>query len=282
MRKFLLSTFLFCFGATSLMAQLNTCKPDPKYKDSLFGVFPRPYDPIASPKGGIDKSACIGKPFQYVFTGVVPDTLEVSFFGQKIKVKIDSLVLDKKNPSTIVGLPKGISWNTPAKGGALLPKTQDCVVIFGTADNTNKVGDYDMKITMKAYFQTFIGPTTYDVSFPDPNLSPGKYTLKLEAATAKTCYAVGNEDQYLNVDKMAIFPNPTSDVSKIVFSAKEEDRFEFVVTDVNGRIYQRQNINVAAGWNEIPLDASNLANGVYFYYLGNQKGKIVEKLTVNR
>jgi hypothetical protein len=129
---------------------------------------------------------------------------------------------------------------------------------------------------------TFLGPLTYNLSFPDANLAPGKYTIKLEAATAKTCYVVGNEDQYLNVDKLAIFPNPTSDVSKIVFSAKEEDRFEFVVTDVNGRVYQRQNINVAAGWNEIPLDASNLANGVYFYYLGNQKGKIVEKLTVNR
>jgi hypothetical protein len=248
----------------------------------LFGVFPRPYDPVTYPTGGIDKSACIGKPFQYVFTGVVPDSLEVNVLGSKLKVKIDSLSLDKKNASTITGLPKGMSWNTPAKNGTFLPKSQNCVVVFGTADNTNKVGDYEMKINMVAYIVTFLGPLTYNLSFPDANLAPGKYTIKLEAATAKTCYVVGNEDQYLNVDKLAIFPNPTSDVSKIVFSAKEEDRFEFVVTDVNGRVYQRQNINVAAGWNEIPLDASNLANGVYFYYLGNQKGKIVEKLTVNR
>ncbi len=282
MKRLLLSTLLFCFGVTALMAQLGSCKPDPKYKDSLFGVFPRPYDPVSSPKGGIDKSACIGKPYQFVFTGVVPDTLTVNQFGSTFKLKVDSLKIDKADPTAVEGLPKGLNWDCGTPNCLFKPKNQNCVVIFGTATNANAPKDYDLKIKMKAYLQSFLGPITYDISFPDPSLFPGKYTLKLEPNTSKTCYVVGNEDQYINVDKVNIFPNPATDVAKITFSAQNADRFDFILTDLNGRVFRQEKRNVAAGWNEFNLDCSNLADGMYIYYIGNEKGKIANRLMIGQ
>ena len=282
MRKLLLFSFALIMFAFDANAQLNTCVPDPIYKDSTFGVFPRPYDPVASPKGGINKSACIGKPYKFVFTGVVPDSLSINALGTKIKVKIDSLILDKKDAGTIVGLPKGITWDCGGGKCKLLPKTQNCVVLYGKVDNAVKPGDFEMKIKMKAYFQTFLGPTTYDVTFPDATLSPGTYILKVEANTSQTCFVVGNEDQYLNVDKINAFPNPTFSDAKIVFSAKEADNFEFLVTDMSGKIVRKEALRVTEGWNEIQFNGATLPEGVYIYYLGNAKGKIANRLTITK
>ena len=52
----------------SVMAQTPACIPNPLYKDSSSGVYPLPYDATLNPKGGIDKPACIGKPYEYVLT----------------------------------------------------------------------------------------------------------------------------------------------------------------------------------------------------------------------
>jgi hypothetical protein len=282
MRKSLLimlSLVAFSFVAT---AQLNSCVPNPQYKDSLFGVFPKPYDPIVNPKGGINQSACIGKPFKFVFTGIIPDTLAVPLFGQLVKLKVDSLVLDKKDLKTIEGLPSGLKWDCSGGKCKFLPKSQSCIVIYGTADNTNAAKDYELKIKIKAYFQTFLGPTVYDLTFPDANLAPGKYILKLEPNASKTCYAVGNEDQYLNVDKIVAFPNPTLSDAKITFSAKESDDFDFLVTDMNGRIVQRKSVKVTEGWNEILFNGGSLPEGVYIYSLGNAKGKISNRIVIER
>ena len=106
---FLATCFLF---SNTIKSQTNSCVPDLKYKDSLFGVYPRPYEPIIYPNGGINKSACIGKPYNFVFTTVVPDSLIVPVLG---KVKIDSIILDKKNLNTVMGLPIGLTWDSGNK-----------------------------------------------------------------------------------------------------------------------------------------------------------------------
>ncbi len=280
MRKLLLFSFALFLLALDANAQLNSCVPNPLYKDSLFGVFPRPYDPVTYPQGGIDKSACIGKPYKFVFTGVVPDSILVTQLG--IKIKIDSLVLDRKDAATITGLPKGFNWDCGNKKYTFLPKSQNCVVIYGTANNTNTPGNYEMKIKMKAYLQTIFGTTTYDISFPDAQLAPGNYTIKLEDNASKTCFVVGNEDQYLNVDKINAFPNPTTGDAKIVFSAKEADNFDFLVTDTAGKIIRKEKIQVVAGWNEIEFNGSSFPEGIYIYYLGNEKGKVSNRLTISK
>jgi hypothetical protein len=281
MRKLLLFSFALFLFAIDANAQLNSCVPDPLYKDSLFGVFPRPYDPVAYPNGGINKSACIGKPYKFVFTGIIPDSLAVNLFGSQVKLKIDSLTLDKKDATTITGLPKGMNWDCGNKKYTFLPKSQNCVVVYGTATTANTPGNYEMKIKMKAYVQTLFGPTSQDVEFPG-SLAPGTYTIKLEANNSPTCFVVGNEDQYLNVDKINAFPNPTTSDAKIIFSAKEADNFDFLVTDMSGKIIRKEKINVAAGWNEIQFNGSTLPEGIYIYYLGNEKGKIANRLTISK
>ena len=280
MRKLLLFFFALILFSFDTNAQLSSCVPDPLYKDSTFGVFPRPYDADTYPNGGIKQSACIGKPYKFVFTGVVPDSFYVAQL--QTTVKIDSLVLDKKDATTITGMPKGFSWDCGGGKCKLLPKTQNCVVIYGTANATNAPGDYDMKIKMIAYLKTVFGTIPYTITFPDATLAPGKYTVKLEANSSKTCLVVGNEDQYLNVDKINAFPNPTFSDAKIVFSAKEADNFDFLITDMSGKIIRREAIKVTEGWNEIKFDGSALPEGIYIYYLGNAKGKIANRLTISK
>jgi Secretion system C-terminal sorting domain len=281
MRKLLLFATALCFFSTFSYAQLNQCVPDPIYKDSTFGVYPKPKS-ANNPNGGINKSACIGKPFQFSLTGVVPDSLEVTFFGAKVELKLDSIVLDKKNPKTVQGLPSGIAWDCNGGNCKFLPKTQRCIVMYGTADNTNTAKDYPLKITLKAYVQTFLGPQAVDVNYPDANLAPGEYTLKLEPNASKTCFAVGNEDQLDNVDKINFYPNPTNSDAVISFSAKEADNYTFMVTDMSGKMVQTRPINVTEGWNEVLFDGATLPTGMYIYYIGNEKGRVANRFTITR
>jgi hypothetical protein len=52
---------------------------------------------------------------------------------------------------------------------------------------------------------------------------------------------------------------------------------ELKIFDLNGRIVYRQLLDLVKGRNELELDLSALAAGVYFYQLGDMKGKLIKQ-----
>ncbi|MGB5026097.1 MAG: hypothetical protein WBO44_12155, partial [Saprospiraceae bacterium] len=73
----ILNFFIVC------SVQSQNCLPDSIYRDSSAGVYPKPVSPT-NPNGGITKKACINKPYEFVFTVVVPDTVLVPAFPSPI------------------------------------------------------------------------------------------------------------------------------------------------------------------------------------------------------
>ncbi|MCP3930647.1 MAG: hypothetical protein GY705_16275, partial [Bacteroidetes bacterium] len=51
-----------------------TCEPDTTIFNAATGVYPLPYDPVESPNGGIDVSACLDQYYEYTFTVLNTDT----------------------------------------------------------------------------------------------------------------------------------------------------------------------------------------------------------------
>lgn len=271
--------FLMLLSAVCQQLLFAQCTPNQAIKDSTFGVYPKPYDKAVYPNGGIDKSACIGKPYKYQLTAKVPDSIPVAQLGG-IKIPLDSIKVAKTG--AVTGLPQGMSYacNPP---NCVFPKNSlGCLYMYGTATSANAAGDYDLKIEMTAYLNTIIGAFPQKVTFPDATIAPGKYTLKLEGTNSTTCFVTDVNDKSENILHIAASPNPTNDMTIISFFALENDAFDFVVTNAAGQIVHKRKVAVQSGINTLTFEAGNLAEGMYIYYLGNNKGKAVNRLIINR
>lgn len=276
MKKVILLMMFGCFLSQLASAQ---CVPDPIYKDSTFGVYPRPYDPVAFPSGGIKQSACIGKPYKFVFTVKVPDSVAVPQLGG-LKLKLDSIKLDKKKAGTVTGLPVGISYDCNTPNCTFAAKTSGCTYLYGVAANSNTAGDYEIGIKLTAYFSTFLGPITYELNAKD--LATGKYILKLEPNNASSCFVSSIKDQNENISFINAKPNPATDFTTISFYAQEDENLDFIVADMSGKVVYKENRAAQHGINTLDLNTSNLTEGVYIYYLNSKQGRIANRLVISK
>jgi len=64
-----------------------------------------------------------------------------------------------------------------------------------------------------------------------------------------------------------VFPNPVAEDLTVRFSLPKDGEFEITVTDAVGKVNLIKEGTGVAGYNELILDASNLASGVYFIRL---------------
>jgi hypothetical protein len=276
MKKILLLTMLGCFLSQLVSAQ---CTPDAIYKDSTFGVYPRPFEPTIFPNGGIKQSACIGKPYKFVFTVKVPDSVAVPQLGGT-KLKLDSIKLDKKKTTTVTGLPVGISYDCNTPNCTFASKTMGCTYLYGTATAANTAGDFEIGIRLTAYFSTFLGPLVFELNAKD--LAAGKYILKLEPNTSTSCFVSSIKDQHENISFINAMPNPATDFATISFYAQENESLDFVVADMNGRVVYKETRDAQHGINTLDLNTSALSEGVYVYYLSSKRGKITNRLVISK
>ena len=80
----------FICAISTVQVQAQACQPDARYRDSTVGVYPSPVT-ASNPNGGINKAACIGKPYSFVFTVKISDTITVPLVG---KIPLDSLTME--------------------------------------------------------------------------------------------------------------------------------------------------------------------------------------------
>jgi hypothetical protein len=269
MRKMILF-FLGCSFISALNAQTPVCVPDAKYKDSTGYVYPLPFDATLNPKGGIDKPACIGKPYDFVFTLRVPDT--VALLGSKLR--LDSILV---HPTTgISGLPAGITYACNPGNCLFKKNTLGCVILRGTTNAP--AATYKLNFTLKAYVELF---GSVDVTYPNASIAPGEYNLRVLAATDVACRSSSTFD-LTEVASMSAAPNPAALSTLIKIDAAESGNYQFEVTNLVGQSVFTTPLSIQRGINALELNTEDMPNGVYIYTLSKGNKKLSEKLIVNK
>jgi len=270
MKQLFTLVFLLLGFASSLWAQ-EACVADTTFQDSL-GVFPLPFDEEASPDAGITEAACINKPYEFVFTIAVGDSID---FGTS-RLPIDSIIL---NPDTaIANLPAGIDYvcNPP---DCIFRKDQlGCIALTGTAEASNASGEYNLAITGNV----FSGPLPFELTFPDEAIAPGEYILTLNEEDSPDCAVVNTENVLSEKVRMQLQPNPVRGFAQILISVPTTQRYQFQIFDVLGKLVQERNVQLFKGENRLDFDASNLSNGVYFYALNNGRTLAAKRMIVSK
>jgi hypothetical protein len=269
----LLFVAIICaFG--SIQANAQACTPNPLYRDSTVGVYPSPVT-AANPNGGINKVACIGKPYSFVFTVKISDTITVPAIG---KIPLDSLTM--ATTGAIEGMPAGLSYACSPANCIFRKNTSGCIVIQGTPTTANAVRLYPLKITGKAFSSaiSFLFPNGYTATFPG-DLFPGSYELKLLANNDPGCVSATNDLK--EVSNFTAFPNPTNGKTIITIESSVSDKFEFSLTNMMGQRLETRTLNVQVGTSAFEFDASQLPNGIYMYALSKGSRVVSNKLIVN-
>lgn len=115
-------------------------------------------------------------------------------------------------------------------------------------------------------------------SYTDINPAKGinYYRLKMTDANGKITYSsiVSLINATKGIDVMNIAPNPIVNGSfNLKASAAEKMQLELVITDMQGRILQKQSVGMIAGFNSIPVNVRNLAAGTYQVFGNTADGR---------
>lgn len=261
------TTFFLAFAmlcVIHLKAQTPACTPNAIYKDSSAGVYPLPHDNTTNPKGGISIPACIGKPYNFVFT---IKTDSITYFGTKFA--IDSITL--QTTGAIAGLPAGLTYACNPPRCAFLPKVLGCAVLTGTVKDTVAVKGYSLIITGKAYIAILGGGITQ--TFPS-NTFPGDYTVNVLAKSNPLCFNAGTNDLNNAVTYLSTSPNPVYDNLFVNTNIATSGNYESIVTDIAGKVIFSEKVNLNVGENNWRINTNNFNSGLYFLNIA-QNGKIL-------
>jgi hypothetical protein len=133
------------------------------------------------------------------------------------------------------------------------------------------------------------GWTLNGLAIPEANTNEisvgevGFYTVTVTDANGCTATAsfdvqvVGLADHGL-MDAIAIYPNPSYGYSTLSIQLLEEQQVNLLILDLQGKIQFQQNYSFKSGKNEVLLDLSALADGVYFIQLENSNFKHTKRL----
>ncbi len=116
--------------------------------------------------------------------------------------------------------------------------------------------------------------------------SKGKYKVKV--TTADGCSTFSDPVDYFNsaitdmngLQSFTIFPNPANSIVSLEFVSTIKQAAQLSIIDINGKIIMSQNINASTNKNNITLDLSNYAKGIYLVKLQTNNGQQIQRLTV--
>jgi hypothetical protein len=270
--KRLLTLFCLSLFVVGAHAQVRTCTPNPAIPDTLFGVFPLPYDPATSPNGGIRDTACLNKPYEFVFTAVVGATIKVG----TIAFPLDSVRL----PVTggVGNLPTGLTYNCNPGNCVFKSNTKGCVVIFGTVTDPAKIGDYNLTISAQAFVNS--SPQPLSIVFPSPLIAAGTYVLSVRPQNFSNCKVASDEDVLETLISLKNVPNPFTGSTEFIVSSQVSEDVTLTVRDLFGRTLHTMQVPLLEGVNSIHFDGAGLPNGYYIYSLSNERGSVSSKLMI--
>ncbi|MES2773176.1 MAG: T9SS type A sorting domain-containing protein [Bacteroidota bacterium] len=122
-------------------------------------------------------------------------------------------------------------------------------------------------VASKATNGNSTNPVSYAFSDAKPFTAGTYYRLKQidvdgKKTFSKVILVKGNNP--VKVQFEYVYPNPASKVINMVISTPSAEAINIIVSDMSGKIMMKQNITLASGSNNIPMDISTLAPGTYF------------------
>jgi hypothetical protein len=181
----------------------------------------------------------------------------------------------------------GINTSTAGVGHQLLATISNPVQTFNLSNN------------YQSDFNTY---KSGEVRYPLPDLSEGKYTLRVKAwdiynnsSEAETYFEVSAADDFTMLN-VVNYPNPFSNSTTFTFQRNVIDpiNVEVKIFSIAGRLIGKisvQNItdrSVRIPWDGRDHDGDNLANGIYLYKLiarsqdGQHSSETIGKLAIVR
>jgi ELWxxDGT repeat protein len=151
-------------------------------------------------------------------------------------------------------------------------------IFFSADDGTHgdEVWSYDGVNTPKLVADIDANQGSFPANFSvvRTNLYFTAYTLDkgTELYQIKDSAALNVQSTRLNAD-IKVFPNPTTSIATIQVNSKNDLQLGYAVTDITGKIVVRGDVKTyTAGTNNVTVDMTNLAAGVYQYRLFDAKG----------
>jgi len=264
----LLSSFIFCIF--QLSAQDVACVPDQTFADSVQVVAPLPLDPSTG-EGGIEMfPACIGEPYELVFSFKIGDSTSINGFG------VDLVRAEIATTGGVEGLPEGVNYFCNPPDCIFPDTTLGCIVLKGTPTANNAIGISPLVITATVVVDG-LGSITETIP---GNIFTGEYNLVLNEAGG--CESVSTNDYLAQNIALANIPNPVIDQTTIEVTSDISGDFQFTIIDVAGRLMHSEQIQLTTGYNSFNYDATDLGAGMYIYAISNGTGAISEKMIVGR
>lgn len=270
MKKIILFIGCSLIAFLQLNAQEVACLPDSTFADSSRLVSPLPLDP-ATGEGGIEAfPACIGEPYELVFTFRLGDSATISGFT------VDLFRAEIATTGGVAGLPQGLNYFCNPPDCIFPDTTLGCIVIKGTPTADNMLGTNKLVISA-GVVADIVG--VFNTTIPGP-LFTGEYNLVLNEAGG--CESVSTNDYLAQNISLANIPNPVIDQTTIEVSSDISGEFQFTVLDIAGKLMHSEQIQLATGYNAFTYNAADLNAGMYIYAISNGTGAISKKMIVSR
>ncbi|MCB0570052.1 MAG: T9SS type A sorting domain-containing protein [Phaeodactylibacter sp.] len=254
---------------SAVFAQETTCSPDANVADTVV-VAPLPYSPD-TPELGITDTACVGSYYNFTFTFNIPATYTTDFGD----VPLTSVAIAAEGG--VQNLPTGFDYVCNPPNCTFPAETSGCVVVFGTPQ-PGQEGVYDLKVTA-----TIVTPfIPIVVTMPD-DIQPGSnYFLHVKPEGFQNCFMVGTQETFASHFSISNQPNPTSGWTQINVESEVSGDYDFLLSDILGKVLHRERIHLHAGENRIEYDGSHLPNGVYLYSISDGRDMVSRKLAISR
>ncbi len=246
-----LSLLCALFLSVNLKSQ-TTCIPN----DTVTSVvYP---GPEINGVGGIDKVACKGQPFNFVWTINIPSTITIS----GITASLDSVVVPQANG--IKNLPSALSYVCNPPNCVFAANIKGCIGVSGVVANTVPAVDVELLIATTIYAKGFGGiPISTPFELPNPNVTgPGKYILRVREANDPAC-TVGADEEALYVASVQMSPVPANQHLKVEIEARISGDYQMLVTDAQGRLMMQSTLALGQGANTTSIEVSGWATGIY-------------------
>jgi len=274
MRKLLLSLIAVFAAFTFISAQ--ACVADTSYVSIGAGVYPLPDTTSGQdPTLGINKGAYENCLFDFTFTTVVPDSIEIG--GNTVELtSIELVSVEFRDAAGNVVVTGAETFACEPSNCLFLGGTVGCAKLEGTV--TVPPGQYYAFIATKVISPAI--PVPLDLEFPNATLAPGEYVLNVYAQPVNGC-SLANTELQSNFSGVKASPNPFNGRTTISFDAKENMVSEFKVYNLLGKLMHAEEVEVVNGENKIDFNGSDLSAGVYIYSIGQGSDLITERLIVN-
>jgi hypothetical protein len=222
----------------------------------------------------------------------IDSTAAIDTIGPQISIYLDDLNFRpgdvvKSNPTIIVRCndENGINTSTAGVGHQL------------SATISNPERTFDLSNFYQSDIDTY---KSGEVRYPLPDLSEGKYTLRVKAwdiqnnsSEAETYFEVSAADD-LTMLNVVNYPNPFSNSTNFTFQRNGIDPIdvEIKIFSIAGRLIGKMNVqnisdrSVRIPWDGRDNDGAGLANGIYLYKLiarsqnGQHTSETIGKLAI--